>query len=319
MKADLHVHSFHSGYASHFRRLRARDSYSSPEAVYRTAKARGMDLVCLTDHDSIGGCLEFLDAHPDAPDFIMGEEIECAFPDVPDMRVHLGAIGLSERQHHEVQRLRPNALEIAAFLRQEGVFFAVNHLFFFYRRTHLPLGDYLARVLALAPGVEIHNGAMLPEHNRLSADLRAEAARRGRPIAITGGSDAHTLQFVGTSFTEADGTTREEFLAHVRQGRARVGGRHGTLGRMTSEVYGAIGNYWRSLVGLERSDLGLGDHLISAGCSLALCIPATVVPGIVAVTHKMQEARRVRESREACVADRTVADGSISTAPAGGR
>jgi hypothetical protein len=235
------------------------------------------------------------------------------------MRVHLGAIGLTERQHREVQRLRPNALDIAAFLRQEQVFFAVNHLFFFYRRTHLPLGEYLARVLALAPGVEVHNGAMLPEHNRLSADLRAEALRRGRTLAITGGSDAHTLQFVGTSFTEADGATREAYLDEVRHGRARVGGTHGTLGRMTNEVYGAIANYWRSLVGLERSDLGLGDHLISAGCSLALCVPAIVVPGIVAVTHKVQEARRVRDSRDACADGRAMPAVPVPVASAGGK
>ena len=43
MRADLHVHSYHSGYASHLRFLRARDCYSEPEAVYRVAKARGMD------------------------------------------------------------------------------------------------------------------------------------------------------------------------------------------------------------------------------------------------------------------------------------
>lgn len=319
MKADLHVHSYHSGYASHFRRLRARDSYSSPEAVYRTAKARGMDLVCLTDHDSIDGCLEFLDAHPDAADFIMGEEIECAFPDVPDMRVHLGAIGITERQHREVQRLRPNALDIAAFLRAEQVFFAVNHLFFFYRSAHLGLGEYLGRVLTLAPAVEIHNGAMLPEHNRLSADLRAEAARHGRSLAVTGGSDAHTLQWVGTSFTEADGSTRDEFLAHVRAGRARVGGAHGTLGRMTTEVYGAILNYWRSLVGLERSDLGPGDHAISAACTLALCVPAVVVPAIVAMTHKSREARRVRECHEACAADRSMPFTAAATATLTGK
>jgi hypothetical protein len=258
-----------------------------------------MDFVCLTDHDSIDGCLEFLDAHPDAPDFIIGEEIECAFPDVPAMRIHLGAVGITERQHREVQRLRPNALDIAAFLRSERVFFAVNHLFFFYRSSLLPLADYLPRVLSLAPAVEIHNGAMLAAHNALSADLRADAARTGRPLAITGGSDAHVLRFVGTSFTEADGPTREDFLANVRAGRARVGGAHGTLGRMTTEVYGAIVCYWRSLVGLERSDLGWRDHVISAACSLGLCLPAIVVPGLVAVSHKSGEARRVRECREA--------------------
>ena len=52
--------------------LKSRDCYSAPEDVYRVAKARGMDLVTLTDHDTIDGCLEFLSAHPDAPGFHRG-------------------------------------------------------------------------------------------------------------------------------------------------------------------------------------------------------------------------------------------------------
>ena len=46
--------------------LGSRDCYSSPADVYRVAKARGMDLVAITDHDSIDGALELLDRVPDA-------------------------------------------------------------------------------------------------------------------------------------------------------------------------------------------------------------------------------------------------------------
>jgi len=106
MKADLHVHSFHSGLARHWAWLHARECYSTPEDVYRVARQRGMDLVCITDHDSIDGCLEFLDRHPDAPDFIIGEEISCLVPDAPGLRIHLGAIGMTEAVHRDVQRLR---------------------------------------------------------------------------------------------------------------------------------------------------------------------------------------------------------------------
>ncbi len=34
MRADLHVHSWHSGYTGHLRFLHARDCYSEPAAVY---------------------------------------------------------------------------------------------------------------------------------------------------------------------------------------------------------------------------------------------------------------------------------------------
>src|SRR5579862_6103161 len=131
MRADLHVHSYHSGYAGHLRFLHARDCYSEPEAVYRTAKARGMDVVTITDHDSINGCLEFLEHHPDAGDFFISEEIECRVPGA-DLKVHIGAYDINERIHRDVQPLRGSVFEAVAYLRSQGVFYALNHPFFFF-------------------------------------------------------------------------------------------------------------------------------------------------------------------------------------------
>ena len=51
--------------------LRSRDCYSNPEDVYLVAKARGMDLVTITDHDSIDGCLELLARRPGATDIFI--------------------------------------------------------------------------------------------------------------------------------------------------------------------------------------------------------------------------------------------------------
>src|ERR1700682_16165 len=112
-KADLHCHTTHSGHAKHLRFLRCRDCYSRPLDVYKTAKRRGMDLVTITDHDSIGGCLELLDRLGDLPDFIMGEEVTVRFPEFQH-EVHVAVYGLSERQHVEVQRLRPDGEELVA-------------------------------------------------------------------------------------------------------------------------------------------------------------------------------------------------------------
>ena len=93
LRADLHLHSYHSGHAGHLKFLRARDCYSEPDAVYAAAKARGMDLVAITDHDTIDGALELLDHQPGAEDIIVGEEVSCRFPDV-DLQVHI----VAERQ-----------------------------------------------------------------------------------------------------------------------------------------------------------------------------------------------------------------------------
>src|SRR5262249_20313963 len=58
-KADLHCHSVFSTF-KYFRIANTRDSYNRPEEVYRLAKERGMDLVTITDHDSISGCPSLL-------------------------------------------------------------------------------------------------------------------------------------------------------------------------------------------------------------------------------------------------------------------
>jgi predicted metal-dependent phosphoesterase TrpH len=138
--------------------FRSRDCYSNPETVYRTARARGMDLVTITDHDSLDGCLELLDRHPDAPDILTGEEIECRVPD-SDLRVHLGVFGLTERHHREVQPLRENVFESAAYLRSQGLALVLHHPFHFLR-GEMAVGTYLARLLPLVHAVETRNAAM---------------------------------------------------------------------------------------------------------------------------------------------------------------
>ncbi|MEM5786331.1 MAG: PHP domain-containing protein, partial [Syntrophobacteraceae bacterium] len=60
MKIDLHVHSKHSIQPSQWilQKLGCPESFTEPEALYRTAKRKGMDLVTITDHNTISGALE---------------------------------------------------------------------------------------------------------------------------------------------------------------------------------------------------------------------------------------------------------------------
>jgi len=291
LRADLHLHSYHSGYAGHLRFLRARDCYSEPAAVYAAAKARGMNVVTITDHDSINGCLEFLEDHPDAGDFFISEEIECRFPDA-DLKVHIGAYGISERIHREIQPLRGSVFDAVAYLRTEGIFYALNHPFFFYR-GQLPFADYLAAALRLFPAFEVRNGTMLTEHNELAAAIvRRWAASSAAPLSAIGGSDSHTLAGIGTTYTEAPGSTRDEFLASLRAGHGRPGGRHGSIWREAREIYGVVGRYWAALVGAGRPDLSWPRRTLGLGFSAA-SMPFEFSPLVVAALHKRDEARRV--------------------------
>jgi predicted metal-dependent phosphoesterase TrpH len=295
MRADLHLHSYHSGYTGFLKFLRARDCYSDPAKVYAAAKSRGMDVVTITDHDSIDGCLEFLDGHPSALDFFISEEVECRFPDV-DLKVHIGAYDISERIHKDIQSLRRNVFEAVAYLRSQGVFHAVNHPFFFFK-GQLSLDEYLDTLRRLFVAFEVRNGTMLGAQNELvEAIVDRWAASRDEPLTRIGGSDSHTLSGIGTTYTEAPGSTREDFLRSLRAGRARPGGRHGSTLREAHEIYGVVGRYWASLLGAGRQELSWSRRAVGLAFS-AVSMPFELTPLLVATIHKCGDARRAAAYR----------------------
>lgn len=296
LKADLHVHSIHSGFTRMMPMFRSRDCYSSPVAVYHAARARGMDLVTITDHNSIDGCLDLLDRYPDAPDILMGEEIECVVPGT-GASLHLGALGLTEQHHHEVQRLRGNAVEAAAYLRSEGVALVLHH------PVHLARDDtdartYLEPLLSLVHAVEVRNATMQAAHNHLAAWIAQAWNRRHPPVPLgqTGGSDAHVLRHVGAAWTEAPGCTREEFLESLKHGDSRAGGAHGSTTRLAVEIYGVMVKYWGALIGLGSSGLTPLERARGIVGSVLL-MPFQFTPILVSLSQKRAEARRVAQWR----------------------
>jgi predicted metal-dependent phosphoesterase TrpH len=287
LRADLHVHTRHSRQNGDLPFLGARDCYSAPETVYATAKRRGMDLVAITDHDTIDGALELLERMPSAPDIIVGEEVSCWIPE-SGVEVHLGVYGMTEALHREIQPLRKNVFDVAARLEQASVFFALNHLLHFYR-PHVAFEAYL-RLLDVVPALEVRNGTMVPAHNRLSERMASESGRR---LAAVAGSDAHSLRRVGLTWTEAPGRNRDEFLANVRAGLGRAGGRDGGALVIAGDAYEVIGRYMASLAGF-----GPRDHSgwRRAAC-LAFCLgslPFQFLPIVLTSRSKLRERRHTR-------------------------
>jgi predicted metal-dependent phosphoesterase TrpH len=261
--------------------------------VYRVAKARGMDLVAITDHDSIDGALELLDQLPESSDVIVGEEVSCRFPD-GDIEVHLGVYGITEQLHRDIQPLRKNVFDVTAFLRGQGLFFSLNHLLHFYR-GQTALDNYL-RLLDEVPGVEARNGTMVRAHNEL---IEAVAARRqwdgGRPLALIGGSDAHTLRRIGRTWTVAPGRTREDFMAGLKNGLALPGGDHGGTWAVASDAYMVIAAYVGSLCGIGPVDLSGARRAACLAFSVA-SLPFQFLPLVIAGSGKMRETREVEQA-----------------------
>jgi predicted metal-dependent phosphoesterase TrpH len=296
-RADLHVHTCHSKVSGTMPFLGSRDCYSSPDDVYRVAKSRGMDLVAITDHDSIDGALELLDRRPSADDVIVGEEITCWLPD-GHVEVHIAAYGMNEALHRDVQALKRNVFDVTARLRDAGVFFALNHLLHFYRRQ-VPFESYL-RLLDEVPALEVRNGTMIEGHNRLVERIVSEwpAASEGTRLAGVAGSDAHTLRRIGTTWTAAPGATREEFLANVARGLGVPGGAHGSASVVAADAWGVVFRYIASLAGRGPRDV-TGWRRAACLAFAAVSSPCQFMPAVVAATRKRQERREVGFAEDA--------------------
>ena len=225
MRCDLHVHSWYSGKADlpvleHV----GRECYSDPLEVYERAVARGMDLVTLTDHDTIEGALRL--AH--LPDTFVSEELTLRLEG--GRQLHVNVFDIDERRHASIQRRSSDPEALFAFLAEERLPAAVNHLFSALTGERavadlrLPLGRL--------PLVEALNGAMPESHNE-----RAASVGRAAGMAGVGGSDAHSLAHVARAFTNVPGArSKAQFLDGLRAGLSVPAGRSGSYARLTTEV-----------------------------------------------------------------------------------
>lgn len=291
-KADLHVHSYHSGQAKHLRILRPRDCYSAPLDVYRTAKQRGMDLVTITDHDSIAGCLEVLAHHPELDDFIISEEVTAYLPEF-GRAIHVGVFNITESQHREIQRRRSQATELLDYLERENILFALNHPFHEFEGSAM-VRDYLGHLLPRFRVFETRNGAMQREHNQLVTHLLNYYANGQRRYGTVAGSDSHTLRRIGTTYTASPARTKEEFLDDIRHGRAFVGGRHADHWAIAADIYGVVLRYYPSVLRHPHRDYAFWTRLKNILVSFSLS-PFLFMPYLIALRHTHRERQRIRE------------------------
>ena len=106
---------------------------------------------------------------------------------------------------------------------------------------------------------------MVPAHNELCERLVAASQRpmpglkprptRNAPLGAIGGSDAHTLRRVGTTWTEAPGATRAQFLDSLQRGLGRPGGAHGGTAPVAGDAYGVVARYVAALAGFGPQDV----------------------------------------------------------------
>src|SRR6516225_4960399 len=117
-KIDFHLHSYASNVTDYYaaNAFAIPESYSDPLKLYPLLKERDMTLVTLTDHNSIDGVLEMLNAG--FPDVFISSEMTTTFPE-DGCNIHVTIANVTPEQFKEANRLRRNIYEMIAFLDQQ--------------------------------------------------------------------------------------------------------------------------------------------------------------------------------------------------------
>jgi len=229
------------------------ESYSPPEKVYDQARARGMDLVTITDHDTIDGVMSLMDRGFE--NLIIGQEVSVKFPE-DGCLLHVLVWGLTPGLAEQIDsyNLRSDVYAFADWLRIHHLAHSFAHPL--YVQNGKLTEWHLERAVLLFKGWETLNGAHSVSHrsvierwlSRLTPARTQHLERThgltscwSRPWvkSVTAGSDDHALLNVGRTWTgirhdsgrkmteaslEPGQTAAGEFLRRLMLAQGVVGG-----------------------------------------------------------------------------------------------
>jgi predicted metal-dependent phosphoesterase TrpH len=215
-KVDLHMHTCVS-----------KDGVLHPADVIKIARRKGLDRVCITDHNRIEGALLAKQIDPEF--VIVGEEILTTHGEILAFFV---SEWVPPRLSHQ---------ETIDQLEAQGAVISVSHPFDRHRNRPWT-EELLETILPRIDAIESFNARAI--HAEDNEKARAFAAAHNLPT--TAGSDAHTGMEIGAAYLEMPSfTTAQEFRAGLPQATV-----HGQLSPAWVHLFSSI-NRWRGRLGLK--------------------------------------------------------------------
>lgn len=193
MFIDMHMHE--SGFS--------KDSFLMLEDMVELAKKRGLDAICITDHDNMG-LKEFAKEYSEKTGFPIFVGIEFF-----SLQGDIVAFGIEDYPKERV-----SAQEFIDMVKaQGGICFSVHP----FRNNNRGLEENLRTVKGL-DGIEVLNGSTLPAANKKAAEYARELG-----LITVGSSDCHILEklgFFATYFPE-EVKTMEDLIRVFKSGKCK--------------------------------------------------------------------------------------------------
>ena len=196
-KADLHIHSRYS-----------KDAVSSLSAILKRAKKAGLDLIAITDHDTVAGAKE---AKKMAPEFglevIVGEEIKTKEGDVIALFID-DSIPSGKGLKETIKEIR----------QQEGLIIIPHPANWFLGGVHYRA---LFKFFRQIDGIELFNGSWAGKIRKKESEKLNDLIFN---LAKVGGSDAHLARQVGCAYTFFPGKTSDDLYMAIKNKLTTTGG-----------------------------------------------------------------------------------------------
>ena len=196
MMMDLHVHSAYSV-----------DTDVEIKDILKTAKARNLNGLAISDHNEIAGSLEAFELAKEMEGFVVIRATE-----VSSSEGHIIAYGVDKKIPRDM-----TPQDTVDAIRRAGGTPVVAHPYRFW--SGVGEGVVLNTRFSAIEGLN----ARSPK----SANEKAIALAEKLDLGVTGGSDAHKIEDIGTGVTvfESNIETEEQALEEIVKGRSKVNGK----------------------------------------------------------------------------------------------
>ncbi len=276
-QADLHTHTYYSGF-SKVGFIPYPESVTPPETMVDAAVNKGLNVLCITDHNEIEGAMRaerYVRENGLEIEVVVGEEVSTADGEI------LGLF-LQERISQGL-----SAAETIDFIHNQGGLAVAPHPFS-YRCPGL--GKRIEKLCL--DGVEVLNAAHRDAYVNRLAQMVA-----GSSFAHTGGSDAHSAKMLGDGYTEFRGKSADELYQAIKRKETKPRGgpaplRHWIFWNM--EIAQGVGKRLITSLGKDEhrashdDPLGKVDQMrrhnkviAMGGCMAFMATPLPLVCGII--------------------------------------
>ena len=183
------------------------DCSTDPLKVVRTARARGLDAIAITDHNEIGGAREAERAAAGDILVIVGEEIDTSAGDV---------IGLFLKEKIDAE----DPLEAIRAIHDQGGVAVLPHPF----AKSAAVDDRVGRALDACEGFNARHSRVASVEGGPGEERIARFARQF-DLSLTAGSDAHFAREIGRARTIVAAASLEEAKQQILLGNTTLSGR----------------------------------------------------------------------------------------------